>query len=149
MNEETSLMTKPKKIWNDALKMVKGEDSTQLIEQFTAEMTLVAEGLCEDQNQLRGEVNRLMNEEERRLQKQGAQVDHLETLLEEQQRENDRVITELRNRLSVLEKQKNRDERSSEKNQKNKERNRIRDLTWLIIVTAAAVIAVVLVVKLV
>ena len=149
MNEETSLMTKPKKIWNDALKMVKGEDSTQLIEQFTAEMTLVAEGLCEDQNQLRGEVNRLMNEEERRLQKQGAQVDHLETLLEEQQRENDRVITELRNRLSVLEKQKNRDERSSEKKQKNKERNRIRDLTWLIIVTAAAVIAVVLVVKLV
>ena len=149
MNEETSLMTKPKKIWNDALKMVKGEDSTQLIEQFTAEMTLVAEGLCEDQNQLRGEVNRLMNEEERRLQKQGAQVDHLETLLEEQQRENDRVITELRNRLSVLEKQKNTDERSSEKKQKNKERNRIRDLTWLIIVTAAAVIAVVLVVKLV
>ena len=58
--EDTSVMAKPKKIWNDALKMVKGEDSTQLIESFTAEMTLVAEGLCEDQNRLRGEVNEMI-----------------------------------------------------------------------------------------
>ena len=45
MNEETNLMNAPKKLWDGALKMVKGENTAQLVEQFTAEMTLVAEGL--------------------------------------------------------------------------------------------------------
>ena len=58
MEEENAIVSKPKKIWNDALKAVKGENTNQLIEQFTAEMTLVAEGLCEDQNKLRGESSR-------------------------------------------------------------------------------------------
>ena len=54
MADEMTTQTKPKpKLWDGALKMVKGENTTQLIEQFTAEMTLVAEGLCEDQNKLR------------------------------------------------------------------------------------------------
>ena len=51
MEEEKTLAEKPQKkptLWDGALKMVKGENTNQLIEQFTAEMTLVAEGLCED-----------------------------------------------------------------------------------------------------
>ena len=44
MEEEKTLTEKPKKLWDGALKMVKGENTHQLIEQFTAEMTLVAEG---------------------------------------------------------------------------------------------------------
>ena len=150
MAEETSLMNKPKKLWNDALRMVKGEDSAQLIEQFTAEMTLVAEGLCEDQNQLRGEVNRIVHEEDRRMQKQESRQDQLEVMLEEQQRENDRIITELRNRLAVLEKQSERAEKEKErvKFQKEKKgRNLVRDITILIAVAAAAVIVVSLVLK--
>ena len=48
MTEEKTLTEKPKKtLWDGALKMVKGENTNQLIEQFTAEMNLVAEGLCE------------------------------------------------------------------------------------------------------
>lgn len=147
MGEDTSILSGTKKLWNGALKAVKGEDSTQLIESFTAEMTLVAEGLCEDQNKLRGEVNELMNEEDRRLQRQESRIQELESAMEEQERENDRVVTELRNRLATLEKQA--DGRKRESREKKKERNRIREMTILIAVAAVAVIAVILVWKLV
>ena len=150
MSENTSLMDKPKKLWNDALKMVKGEDTVQLMENFTSEMTLVAEGLCEDQNKLRGEVNQLMNEEDRRLQKLDARVEEMETLRAEQDREYDQVITERRNRLAVLEKQNERNtrEREREKDRKEKKsRNMVRDITILIAVAAIAVIVVNLVLK--
>ena len=148
MSDESSLMTKPKKLWNDALKMVKGEDSTQLIEAFTSEMTLVAEGLCEDQNKLRGEVNRMMTEEDRRLQQQESRIQVLEAEMEEQRKENDRVVTELRGRLAALEKQAAAAARNSGK-EKGKSRNLVRDLTILIAVAAAAAIAVILCVKLI
>ena len=153
MSEDTSLMTKPKKIWNDALRMVKGEDSTQLIEAFTSEMTLVAEGLCEDQNKLRGEVNQLMNAEDRRLQQQDSRITELETLMEEREKEHDQIVTEMRNRLAVLEKQaanaRSREEKEARSRAQKKERNRIREITILIGVAAAAAIAVILVWKLV
>lgn len=149
MSDDNSLMTKPKKIWNDALKMVKGEDSAQLIEQFTAEMTLVAEGLCEDQNKLRGEINQIINKEDQRLQRQETRIDQLETLLEEQQREYDRIITELRDRLSVLEKKNAQNEKTRNRPFKSKDRNTIRDLTWLIVVAAVAIIVIILVTKLI
>jgi len=153
MSEENNLIQKPKKLWNDALKMVKGENTAQLIEQFTAEMTLVAEGLCEDQNRLRGEVDRMVTEEDRRLQQLSSRLEAAESTAEEREREHDRTVTELRDRLAALEKQSARDakvirEQQKEKERK-KERNRIRDLTWLIVVAAAAVIAVTLVIKLV
>jgi len=148
MNETTETRTGPKKIWNDALKIVKGGDSAQLMESFTAEMTLVAEGLYEDQNRLRGEVERMMNQEDQRLQKQESRILELETALEEQQKENDRMVTELRTRLAALEKQE--EQRRRERGKKSaKERNLIRDLTILAAVIAAGAIAVILVLKLV
>jgi len=148
MNETTETRTGPKKIWNDALKIVKGGDSAQLMESFTAEMTLVAEGLYEDQNRLRGEVDRMMNQEDQRLQKQESRILELETALEEQQKENDRMVTELRTRLAALEKQE--EQRRRERGKKPaKERNLIRDLTILAAVIAVGAIAVILVLKLV
>ena len=72
MEEEKTLTEKQQKkptLWDGALKMVKGENTNQLIEQFTAEMTLVAEGLCEDQTKLRREVDDLTTQEDRRIQK--------------------------------------------------------------------------------
>ena len=150
MSEETNLINKPKKIWNDALKMVKGENTAQLIEQFTAEMTLVAEGLCEDQNKLRGEVDRMMTEEDQRLQKLDSRLSEMESAVEEQQRENDQIVTELRNRLAALEKQRAMDARKTrEQKERKRERNRVREWTILITVAAVAVIAVTLVIKLV
>ena len=150
MNENTSLMDKPKKLWNDTLKRVKGEDTLQLMENFTSEMTLVAEGLCEDQNQLRGEVNHLINEEDHRLQKLDARMEEMETLRIEQEREFDRLITEIRNRLAILEKQNNQNNREKEREKNRKEkrsRNMVRDITVLIAVAAVAVIVVSLVLK--
>ncbi len=150
MSDETNLINKPKKLWNDALKMVKGDNTNQLVEQFTAEMTLVAEGLCEDQNKLRGEVDKMLVSEDRRIQQLDARIQELESALEEQRQEDDRIVTELRNRLAALEKQRERAEKEARtQKEKKKQRNTIRDITILILVAAAAVIAVTLVIKLV
>ena len=70
MAEETRATTdtrKPLRFWDGALKAVKGDNTHQLVEQFTAEMTLVAEGLCEDQSKLRQEVDRMMTDEDQRV----------------------------------------------------------------------------------
>lgn len=135
MTEEKNLTEKPKKtLWDGALKMVKGENTNQLIEQFTAEMTLVAEGLCEDQTKLRREVVDLTIQEDRRIQKLESRIDLLESSLDEERKAHDKDVTELRNRLSPLEKQAAK--------QPGKEKKRagsiIRDLTWLVGIAAAA-----------
>ena len=135
MTEEKTLTEKPKKtLWDGALKMVKGENTNQLIEQFTAEMTLVAEGLCEDQTKLRREVDDLTIQEDRRIQKLESRIDLLESSLDEERKAHDKDVTELRNRLSPLEKQAAK--------QPGKEKKPpgsiIRDLTWLVGIAAAA-----------
>ena len=104
MTDEKTLTEKPKKLWDGALKMVKGENTSQLIEQFTAEMTLVAEGLCEDQSKLRKEVDGMMTQEDQRIQKMGSRIELLENSLDEERAAHDRDLTELRNRLAALEK---------------------------------------------
>ena len=115
MSEEKTLTEKTKKptLWDGALKMVKGENTNQLIEQFTAEMTLVAEGLCEDQTKLRKEVDDITTQEDRRIQKLESRIGLLESSLEEERKAHDRDLTELRSRLGTLEKQAARPPRQS------------------------------------
>ena len=135
MSEEKTLTEKPKKtLWDGALKMVKGENTNQLIEQFTAEMTLVAEGLCEDQTKLRREVDNMTTQEDRRIQKLESRIDLLETSLDEERKAHDKDVTELRNRLSTLEKQAAK----APAKEKRKAGTIIRDLTWLVGIAAAA-----------
>ncbi len=135
MSEEKTLTEKPKKtLWDGALKMVKGENTNQLIEQFTAEMTLVAEGLCEDQTKLRREVDDMMTQEDRRIQKLESRIDLLETSLDDERKAHDKDVTELRNRLSTLEKQAAK----APAKDKKKAGTIIRDLTWLVGIAAAA-----------
>ena len=135
MSEEKTLTEKPKKtLWDGALKMVKGENTNQLIEQFTAEMTLVAEGLCEDQTKLRREVDNMTTQEDRRIQKLDSRIDLLETSLDEERKAHDKDVTELRNRLSMLEKQAAK----TPAKEKKKAGTIIRDLTWLVGIAAAA-----------
>ncbi len=140
--EEKTMISKPKKIWNDALRAVKGENTNQLVEDFTAEMTLVAEGLCEDQNRLRGEVDKMITAEDKRIQKQEARINSLETVVDDNSKENDRIVTELRNRIAALEKKL-----SSDGKEKKKQRNIIRDLTILIATAAVCAICVILVIR--
>ena len=134
MEEGKTLTEKPKKLWDGALKMVKGENTTQLIEQFTAEMTLVAEGLCEDQTKLRKEVDGLMNQEDRRIQKLESRIDLLETSMDEERTARDRDLTETRNRLAALEKKAAKEPVK----EKKKAGTIIRDLTWLVGIAGAA-----------
>ena len=137
MEEEKTLTTeKPKKttLWDGALKMVKGENTNQLIEQFTAEMTLVAEGLCEDQTKLRREVDDMITQEDRRIQKLESRIDLLETSLEEEKKAHDKDVTELRTRLAAVEKQAAK----TPAKEKKRAGGIIRDLTWLVGIAAAA-----------
>ena len=144
LTEKTVTAEKPKKLWDGALKMVRGENTAQLIENFTAEMTLVAEGLCEDQSTLRREVDRMVTQEDRRIQALQSQIEAAETSLEEERKAHDRDLTELRNRLAALEKKAN----SRTGREKTRKGNIIRDLTILVAIAAAAWVIVTLVNKL-
>ena len=144
--EKTAAPEKPKKLWDGALKMVRGETTSQLIENFTAEMTLVAEGLCEDQGNLRRDLERAATEEDRRIQALQARIDAAETSLEQERAAHDRDLTELRTRLASLEKKANaRPAREKEKNQKH---IIIRNVTLMVCVAAAAWVIVTLLNKL-
>lgn len=132
---QTETAEKPRKsIWNGALKMVRGENTAQLIENFTAEMTLVAEGLCEDQSTLRRDTERMITEDDRRIQKLQSRIDVMETSQEEERKAHDSDLTELRNRLAALEKKAN----SKPEKEKSKRGSLIRDLTVLVSIAAAA-----------
>ena len=144
MAEEKTLTEKPKKLWDGALKMVRGDNATQLMENFTAEMTLVAEGLCEDQSTLRKDVDRMITEEDRRIQALQTKVDAAETSLEEERKAHDRDVTELRNRLAALEKKAN----AKPAKEKSRKGTVIRDLTVLVASAAGAWVIVTIINKL-
>ena len=140
MAEETTLAAarknaeKPSNIFTGALRMVKGENTHQLIEEFTSEMTLVAEGLCEDQSKLRREMDQMARVDDRRIQAIESKISAAETSIDEERNAHDRDMTEIRNRLAALEKKANHESAKGKK----KDRNIIRDLTWLIGIAAAA-----------
>lgn len=144
LTKNTAAAEKPKKLWDGALKMVRGENTTQLIENFTAEMTLVAEGLCEDQSTLRRDVDRMITEEDRRIQSLQSKLDAAETSLEEERKAHDRDMTEMRNRLAALEKKA----AAKPPREKIRKGNIIRDLTILVAIAAGAWVIVTLVNKL-
>ena len=141
MSEEktlTEMKEKPKKLWDGAMKMVKGENTAQLIEQFTSEMTLVAEGLCEDQSKLRREMDSMITEEDKQIQKLQTKIDQMETLLDEEREAHDRDLTELRTRLASLEKKMPKEEAKEAQKEKKKAGSIIRDATWLVAIAAGA-----------
>ena len=98
-------------LWNQALKVVKGDSTTELVEQFTQEMTLVAEGLCEDQARLRKAVEGLIRETEGQKQKSGQEYEELLRQLDVHQKDMKQKLDELSRRVSALEKPAARKER--------------------------------------
>lgn len=91
-------------LWKQALKTVKGDSTAELVEQFTQEMTLVAEGLCEDQARLRKAVDGLIQEADG--QKAKSEQDYQDVLrqLETHQKEMKQRLEELSRRVAALEK---------------------------------------------
>ena len=100
---EEKTVSKPMQLWNNALKAVKGDSTAQLVEQFTAEMTLVAEGLCEDQARLRQSVEELRREDDRTAQRVVSEVQALESAIRENQRDTDRRLEDMSRRLAAME----------------------------------------------
>ena len=96
-------MNKPS-IWNQALKAVKGDSMNEMVEQFTQEMTLVAEGLCEDQARLRRAVDGLLKESEGQRNRSEQDYQELVRQLAEHQKETKTRLDELARRISALEK---------------------------------------------
>lgn len=105
MSEQKNV-SKPLQLWNSAVKAVKGENTGALVEQFTAEMTLVAEGLCEDQARLRQTMEDVRREQDSANQSLRSEQTALETTIQEQQRDIDRKLNDMERRLSALEKSK-------------------------------------------
>ncbi len=100
----TDEKTNKPSLWKQALKTVKGDSTAELVEQFTQEMTLVAEGLCEDQARLRKAVDGLIQEAEG--QKAKSEQDYQDVLrqLETHQKEMKQRLEELSRRVAALEK---------------------------------------------
>lgn len=93
----------PVKLWNQAVKAVKG-DSAELMEAFTSEMTLVAEGLVEDQARLRRDMEDLARSKDRDAQSFRSELEALENEWKEHQRQTDKRLEELGRRLDALQK---------------------------------------------
>ena len=102
---EKRLFNKPKELLDQAVRTVRGDNATQLMEAFTSEMTLVAEGLADDQSKIRQELRRLeKDQEETRVQTQTS-CDAMTSALQENQQSLDRKLTDLNRRLDALESQ--------------------------------------------
>lgn len=91
-------------LWNQALKAVKGDSTSALVEQFTQEMTLVAEGLCEDQARLRKAVDGLLKETEGQQSRAEQDYQELKRLLDAQEKSAKQRMDELSRRIEALEK---------------------------------------------
>ena len=134
MSEEKNV-SKPRQLWNSALKAVKGGSSEQLIETFTSEMTLVAEGLCEDQQALRKELAQVRETAEKLDQRMENEQEVLDTTLRENQKELDRRLDELTHRIAALEMKASRQEKAPAK---TKEKNWLSQATLLASIIAGA-----------
>lgn len=92
----------PKQWIDQALKAVKGESPVQLVEDFTAEMTLVAEGLVEDQTRLGREMAALRKSAEEERHNVESQIEVLENSLREYQRDTEAALQKLTKQVETL-----------------------------------------------
>ena len=123
------LVSSAKDFVNGVLSPLKGRDVGQMVEEFTAEMTLVAEGLSEDQQLLRQEQDKLS----------AAQTEMEEGFLacfREQQAENQA----LREQVKALEKRLEKAEKAAAEKKKKGEGlgGILRQATWLAAIVAGA-----------
>lgn len=130
--ENKTIMQSAKDFMNGVLSPLKGKDLGQLVEDFTAEMTLVCEGLSEDQQKLTQETDRLSAQQTELEQRMLDGFHDAGVTAEELQKE----LTSLRTRLEKAEKQL----------QDRKEKGRktegltgmLRQATWLVGIASAA-----------
>lgn len=110
------------------LHAVRGDSTQQLVEAFTSEMTLVAEGLCDDQLKLRDEVKDIRCEQEHLSQLIDSQMSAQDAGLRETQQALDKRLDELGKRVKALETQQ---EKQLSKKPKGSKESIIRQVTYL------------------
>lgn len=87
------IMQRSKDMLDSAVSGLKGRDMLALVDEFTSEMTLVAEGLSEDLQ---------------RVQQQGAQIGADQTIASEGSRRLEEEIRQLQKRVEALEKKQDK-----------------------------------------
>lgn len=130
---QKNLVQSAKDFMNGVLSPLKGKDMGQLVEDFTSEMTLVAEGLSEDQQKLAQESERL-----------SAQQTELEQRMLDGFHDSGVTADELRKEISSLRSRMDKAEKmlQEKKERKGKKSDGIsgilRQATWLVGIGAGA-----------
>jgi len=131
-NGPKTIVQSAKDFMNGVLSPLKGKDMGQMVEDFTSEMTLVAEGLSEDQQRLAQENERLSAQQTELEQRLMDGLHDADVAMDEMKRE----IASLKSRLDKAEKQ------ASDKNAKEKDKKGVtaalRQATWLVAIGAGA-----------
>ena len=130
--EKKNIMQSAKDFMNGVLSPLKGQDVGQLVESFTAEMTLVAEGLSEDQQKLSQETDRL-----------SAQQTELEQHMLDGFHDADVTSDELRKEIASLRTRLEKAEKQLEKREQKAKKGEgligiLRQATWLVAIASGA-----------
>ena len=97
------IIKKPKELLGGAIKAIKGPDVQQLVDTFTGEMTVVVEGLYDDQMRLRKEVEALTLSQENFLRELLESREETEAKCEQSLKELACRMTDLQKRVQALE----------------------------------------------
>lgn len=124
-------LSTPKQLFTNALKAVKGENTAELVEQFTSEMTLVAEGICEDQARLHQRLDTLQNGSDQNLQHIESELAAMESAAREDGAKLEKKLDELSARIAALEKK-------ADSKPARKDKSWIQQLTIPVAIAAAA-----------
>ena len=100
---EQDLLSAPRKFLSNALHAVKGDSTQSLVENFTSEMTLVAEGLCEDQAKLRTQLDDLERREDSDRQRITDEAETLRADLETDIHDLSQKLGDITERIKKLE----------------------------------------------
>lgn len=104
---ETKDLLSPRK-WLEPLKSLRGENTAQLVEKFTEEMTLVAQDLSEEQGQLTQRLESLARDTDRAVQKNTSAVEEVHSIIATMERDTKTQLSAIerdtKTQLSVIEK---------------------------------------------
>ncbi len=104
----SSIIKRPKELIGGAISALKGPDVEGLMEHFTDEMTLVAEGLYDDQMRLRKEVEDISAQQTILSQQVLDGREEMLAKLDQQQRELAARLNDMQKRMQALESHKSK-----------------------------------------
>ena len=98
-----NIIRKPRELIGGALQALKGPDVQNLVESFTSEMTVVTEGLYDDQMRLRREVEELSAQQTILARQVLEGREDLQSKCDQSQKEMAARLSDMQKRLQALE----------------------------------------------